>query len=132
MLDLRLYFKCHIPYIVNKIDIACWALYPLINRKSFLNISNKRIILKIIFHAIMFYEAPLWANSARCHIKNLQIAENKVLKMMYNLPWWYSTNSLHSLADVELVAVKLNRLTQNFNAKCLNSEFSHIYELGSL
>lgn len=131
ILDPKLKFKDHIPYIIDKIHKVTRLLYPLINRNSKLNIENKSLILKAVFHAMMFYAAPVWSTSAQCHTKKLQITQNKLLKMIHNLPWHHSTRRLHTLANVELVNNKIQRLTLNFNTRCLNSEFVHINELGS-
>lgn len=103
ILDPKMKFRDHIPYILNKINVLIRMLYPFINRNSRLNIVNKHIMLKTIFHGIMFYAAPVWAISAKCHIKKLQVSQNKLLKMIYNLPWHFSTNRLHELAHIELV-----------------------------
>lgn len=129
ILDPKFKFKDHIPYIINKLNNATRLLYPLINRNSKLNIENKRLIFKSIFHAIMYYAVPVWSTAAQCHIKKLQIAQNKLLKLIYNLPWHYSTQRLHSLANVELLNNKINRLTLNFYSRCLNSEMPHINEI---
>lgn len=129
ILDPKLNFKDHIPYITDKVKVLIRLLYPFINRRSSLSTANKKIILKSIFHAIMFYAAPVWSTSANCHIKKLQVVQNKLLKLIYDLPWFYSTHRLHILADVELVADRLKKLTENFNSKCISSEYAHINEL---
>lgn len=131
MLDQKMTFKEHIPYIVNKVNVLIRILYPFINRRSSLTIGNKKLILKSIFHAVIFYAVPVWSTSASCHIKRLQITQNKLLKLIYNLPWFFSTHRLHELADIEFVADRVNRLTQKFNSRCLNSDFIHINELAS-
>ena len=84
------------------------ALYPFINRNSKLNINNKKLILKSIFHPTMFYAAPVWAQIAKCHIKKLQASENKLLKLIFNLSWYFATHRLHFLTKPELVENKLD------------------------
>lgn len=64
-------------------------MYPFINRKSKLNTDNKLLIVKVIFHAILFYAAPAWQEVSACHVKKLQVCQNKLLKMIYNLPWHF-------------------------------------------
>lgn len=131
VLDMKLTYKDHISYIVNKSNILIRSLYPFINRNSALNIDNKMLILKLIFHAVLFYAAPVWAKSANCHLKRLQILQNKLLKLIHNLPRYYSTARLHQIANVQLVAVKIDKLSENFNARCSYSEYNHIIELAS-
>lgn len=130
-LDPKLTYKDHILYIINKCNILIRTLYPFINRTSALNIENKMLIFKLIFHGVLLYAAPFWATSANCHIKRLQTLQNKLLKLIFNLPRSYSTIRLHQIASVDLVAAKLDRLSKNFNAKCSHSEHIHIVELAS-
>lgn len=132
ILDPKMKFKDHIPYIVNKCNILIRVLYPFINRNSFLNISNKKLILKSIFHAVIFYAAPVWVTSAKCHLGKLQVVQNKLLKLIYNLPRLYSTSRLHQLAELDLVVDRLSKLTLTFNTRCLYSEYTHIMELVSI
>lgn len=129
VLDTKLNFNHHIPYLINKINKFTRILYPLISRNSELNIENKKMIIKAIFHPIMFYGCAVWSTSAKCHLSKLQVAQNKLLKMIFKLPWHYSTRRLHALANFELVYDKIDRLTQNFNRRCEYSQYTHINEL---
>lgn len=117
ILDKKLTFRDHISYIVNKSNILIRTLYPLLNRKSALNIENKMLIFKNIFQAVMLYASPVWADSANCHLKKLQII--------------FSTAILHQISNEDLVSIKINKITSNFNAKCYYSIYSHINELVS-
>lgn len=76
ILNQKLKFKSHIPYIIDKINELTRIMYSLINRNSKLSIENKKLILISVFHAIMFFAAPVWSSSAQCHIRKLQIAQN--------------------------------------------------------
>ena len=76
ILDPKLNFNNHIPYLLDKINKGIYIMCPLIGRKSFCNINNKKFILKSIFHPLIFYCTPVWATSAKCHLKKLQIAQN--------------------------------------------------------
>ena len=129
VLDTKLLFNTHISYIVDKINKTTRILYPLINRKSGLSIDNKKLLINAFFHPIMFYGTPVWSTSANCHIKKLQIAQNKLLKMIFMLPWHYSTRRLHTLAGFPTVKFKLNYLNENFIGRCLSSQYAHINEL---
>ena len=131
ILDIKLNFNEHIPYQLDKINKTTCLMYPLINRNSDLSTDNKKLIIKAIFHPIMFYCCPVWSNSAKCHINKLQIALNKLLKMIFRLPWHYSTRRLHIIANMEHFNEKLSRLTVNFIRKCELSQHSHINEISS-
>ena len=59
----------YIPYLLDKINKLIYIMYPLINGKRFLNIDNKKLVLKSIFHPLIFYCTPVWAISANYHLK---------------------------------------------------------------
>lgn len=129
ILDRRLNFKDHIPYVVDKLNKATRIMYPLINRKSDLNINNKKLIFKAIFQPIIYYCAPVWSSTANCHVKKLQIAQNKILKLILRLPWHYSTRGLHTLAGIDFVHVKIHKLTSNFKMRCQQSIYTHVNDI---
>ena len=131
ILDTKLTFNDHVSYIVQKCKNLIKILYPFINKASPLSKENKMLIFKAIFHAVMFYAAPVWAKSANCHIKKIQIMQNKILKLILNKPWYFSTVSLHQTSNVEFISEKLLRVTNNFNTKCIYSVFNHLTELAS-
>lgn len=131
IIDPKMKFKNHVQHTIGKVNTATRILYPFINRNSALSLENKMLVFKLIFQAMIFYAAPMWATSASCHIKLLQVAQNKILKLVYNLPWFYSTARLHTISNTDLVVSRLNKLTQNFNARCSWSQHSHIKDLSS-
>lgn len=69
VLDQKVIFKDHISHVINKVNVTLKILYPLINRRPNLSIENKILILKLIFHAILFYAAPFWYDAAECQLK---------------------------------------------------------------
>lgn len=129
VLDKKLNFGEHISHIVNKVNKITRIMYPLINRNSELNTENKKLVIKAIFLPIFYYCAPIWSSSANCHLYKLQVAQNKLLKMILNLPWHYSTQRLHALSGFELVKDKIQKITTNFQARCLSSRYKHINDL---
>lgn len=129
ILDTRITFKHHVSYIVDKFKRSIRILYPFINRKSQLSLGNKLIIFKVIFQSILLYAAPVWNGMANCHVKRLQIEQNKLLKMIYNLPRYFSTSRLHDFDNILLVIDRANCLTNSFEIKCQTSEYSHLNDL---
>lgn len=117
-LDKKLTFQERIRRTLHKISIATRMLYPFINRKSPLSDQNKIIIHKVIFQALLLYGCQVWGKCARCHVKKLQIQQNKLLKMMLNLPWHHSTSDLHSRANVELISDRIQKLIDTFLIRC--------------
>ena len=131
ILDQKLTFKEHISYIISKSNVLIKSLYPFINKSSSLNKENKMLIFKSIFHAVIFYAAPIWAKSAKCHLKKLQVLQNKLLKLIFNKPRLFSTARLHHIAEIDVVITKIEKLTINFYTKCSYSVYDIIAELAS-
>lgn len=106
-----------------------WTLHPFLNWRSKISITNQMYIIKSIFQAMIFYVAPMWAVITNSHINKLQAALNKILKIILNLPWQFSTSELHGRAYFELVAVGLKWLNKRFNDLCEHSMYSYINDL---
>lgn len=128
-LNTRLTFNDHVSHIVGKINLAIKLLYPLINRKSELNFENKICIYKSIFQPIALYACPVWGTCAKTHIKKIQVCQNKVLKLMLNLPWHFSTRRLHELSRTELIKTNISRISNNFYILCSHNENNLISDL---
>lgn len=106
--DKRLTFQFHVGHAIDKINKTIRLLYPIINRKSKLSNSNKLIIFKTIFRPSLVYGSSIWGKSASAHIKKIQICQNKLLKLLLNLPYYTGTLYLHSIANVPTVKQYLN------------------------
>jgi len=92
-----------------------------INRKSKLNYKNKILIYKNIFQPIILYAAPVWGTCSNCHIKKVQITQDRCLKIVLNKPHYYSTKRLHHHAKIKLVKDSITKQTQSFLTKCVSS-----------
>lgn len=112
--DKSLIYKDHITQTINRVNSLIKVLYPLINRKSQLSIENKLLIFKMIFQPVMSYAAPIFATGAKSHTTKLQIAQNKVLKIILNRWKFFSTKALHSLAKVGLIDSVISVLNNKF------------------
>lgn len=115
VLGKKLNFKKHIEYVIGKSNVAIRTLYPLISRKSQLNVKNKLLIYKLAIRPIFTYACPAFINIAKTHIKKLQILQNKTLRMVMNKSRFERTNDIHQEANVPLVSDYINKLTEKFN-----------------
>lgn len=130
-LDNKLSYGPHITSTKLKVSNCIRAIYPLIGKKSKLSTNNKMIIFKTIVRPIMLYASPVWMNAAHSHIKHLQIAQNKCLKIIYNLPWRYHTNALHELTNMPLIVNHLHEINNKFRGRCAFSDYQIIRDLAS-
>jgi hypothetical protein len=92
-------------------------MYPLINRKSSLNTKNKILLYKVGIRPILTYGAPVFSTAAKTHLKKIQTTQNKILKMILNVPWRTRTTRIHQQSKVPYIHEFLTKLTTRFQAK---------------
>ena len=108
-------FKKHIEYVRERANVAMKILYPLISRKSKLHLTNKLLIYKLAIRPIFTYACPAFINIANCHLKKLQIIQNKALRMILNKNRFERIQKIHEEAKVPLVKEYIDKLTTKFN-----------------
>lgn len=129
VLDKTLTFKNHTKNQCIKAQKYIKILYPLIHRKSTLNIKNKLLIYKSIFRPIILYASEVWGECAETYIKQLQITQNKCLKLIYNLPFFYSTRLLHEKCQITTISNALQNTKLKFISRCEQSNNQLIVNL---
>lgn len=130
-LDRKLNFKEHIATLRNKANRSIAALYPIIGRRSILDQRNKLLVYKSVIRPILTYASIIWKAAAQSNRKQIQILQNKCLKIIMRLPRRYPTNELHSLTNVPTIADFTNKINEKFNDKCALSAYRLIRELSN-
>lgn len=131
ILDKKLKYKDHIDYTILKCQKLIKILYPLINRKSKLNLKNKLLLYKSCFRPILSFGCPIWANCALSHLRKIQVMQNKMLKLILNVPYFFSTTKLHQITDIEYVQTYINKLSYKFYEMSAFSENPLVVELNN-
>lgn len=114
VLEKKLTFKKHFDYIIDRANVATRTLYPMISRKSRLNVTNKLMIYKLAIRPIVTYASPALVNISKTHIKRLQILQNKTLKMIMNKSRYERTVDIHQEAQVPMISDYISKLTEKF------------------
>jgi Reverse transcriptase (RNA-dependent DNA polymerase) len=114
IIDKAITLKPHIDYVIERANIAIRVLYPLINRKSKLDLKNKLAIYKLAIRPILTYACPAMRGIAKTHIKKLQVLQNKTLKMILNVSRYERTALIHEWAEVPMIDEYINKLTDKF------------------
>ncbi|KXJ68980.1 hypothetical protein RP20_CCG000718 [Aedes albopictus] len=117
-MDEKLLFDKHINGSVNKINGLIRSLYSLINRRSSLQLANKLLLYKCVFRPILTYACPVWNSCALSHLRRLQVKQNKLLKMIFDLHPWFPTNELHEIAEIETILEFVQKATNRFITSC--------------
>lgn len=118
VLDKRLTFKNHFSYVTEKAEKIIRILYGLINRKSKLKTKIKKTIYVTIIRPLLLYGCEVWRSVATSNIKKLQLVQNKILKLVYNKPRYYSTARLHRLSEIPLISQQINIKINKFISRC--------------
>jgi hypothetical protein len=129
MFDKRLTFRSHIEYSCSRALKFIRILYPLICRNSHLCRSNKLLLYKSIFRSILSYAVAVWIGCAKTHFAKLQRVQNKCLKIIHNLPFFYNTEKLHKLAGVPFLKEFCEKLNEGFERSCRLSDNNYIRNL---
>lgn len=132
IIDKKLNFGKHIEYSRKKANNALRSLRALLNRRSVLCHKNKNLIFKCVLRPILTYASPVWYNAAKCHLKKLQIIQNKCLKIINNKHWRYPTSRLHNESNYELFTEFIDRQNLNFFNRAHNSSYEIIRECTDL
>lgn len=111
-------FKIHFENSLSKIEKTTKILYPLIGRKSKLNLNSKLLLFKTVFRPILSYAAPVWRNAPKTHLKRLQVSQNKLLKLCLKTNLRAATAEVHQLTGIEMLEEHLDKTSSNFIRKC--------------
>lgn len=117
-MDGKLLFDKHINNSINKVKGLTRSLYTMINRRSSLQLANKLLLYKSVFRPVLTYGCPVWQCCAMSHLRRLQVKQNKLLKMIFNLDPWFPTDELHDIAETETLLEFFNKLTNKFKLSC--------------
>lgn len=122
VLDKRITLKTHIEFILNKCNNVVKLLYPLLCRKSKLSFFNKLLLYKAMILPIIIYGAPLILRIAKTNFKKLQVLQNKILKLILQVPMRFRTYRLHYLCKIEPLAEMFNKINLNYINKLIHIE----------
>ena len=76
---------------------------PLLERKSNLNLRNKRTVYNTIVAATMLYGVAAWEQPSKRNRNRIQVVQNKTLGTIANAPWHVRNTTLHRDVDVKTI-----------------------------
>lgn len=118
-MDKKLIWKQHIEETKKKAQRQIAILYPLINRKSKLDIKLKLIIFNSYIKPILTYGSPAWCFASKSTTSPLQIIQNKTMRQIVNAQWYIRNitiyRDLHQTTireDIRSLTTKAYKLAQ--------------------
>lgn len=130
-LDRTLNFNTHTNNRCNKtIGIMC-KLFPLLSRNSKINLQNKLLIYKLILRPVLTYACPIWSYISKTKYNQLQIVQNKCLRIITNSPKYTKIHHLHTTTNMPLIEDYIIKLTKKFFENCSFHENPYIRDIGN-
>ncbi|GFT15158.1 probable RNA-directed DNA polymerase from transposon X-element [Nephila pilipes] len=130
-LDTRLRFPSHINIICNKFKIKLFSLQPILRRKSKLTLKNKIIIYKLYLQPILSYACTIWGNTLKSNKNELQLHQNRAIRLITGAPTFIPRKILHDETDIESITQIIQKSAINFYRSLEHHENPTINSLSS-
>lgn len=123
ILDRKLNFSQHINCIVSKAIAKLINLYPIFKNK-FLSQKCKVILYKTFVLSGMLYACPTWSLTCDSNLNNLQVVQNKFLRIIGNYRRFTQINTMHNQLKINYVKDYIKKLSQSYFCKIKNHKSS--------
>jgi hypothetical protein len=130
ILDSKLLMRQNIENNISKARKATGILFPLMKKFSSVPQREKINIYRSYIRPILTYACPVFANAAKTHIKKLQIAQNKNLRMALSARFRTRIHLLHKISNIPYIENFISKLTENFYKNSAFSENRLVSRLG--
>ena len=117
-LTQTLNYSPHIKRQIGKAIGALIKLFPILSKESTLTTSTKILLYKTSIRSIISYAVPVWCSVSDSTYKQLQILQNKCLRVILNAPRRTPIKDLHCNIDIERLQEYLLHLSARFYTQC--------------
>ena len=128
-LDTKLTWDTHISTILQRSRHRFRQLYFLLNSKSAVPLTLKRLIYLTIIRPIWLYGCQIWGSASNSQIKRIQTFQNRVLRTISGAPWYIRNSLLHrdlQIPEVTEVLSATYRKLENAMRDHPNNLIAHI------
>jgi hypothetical protein len=109
MLDAKLRWKVRVKKKREELGLKYGKIYWLLGRKSTLCLHNKLVLYKQILKPIWTYGIQLWGCTKQSNIQIIQRFQNKVLRNIFDAPWYMRNSNLHGDLEIDTVDKEMKR-----------------------
>jgi hypothetical protein len=92
-------------------------MYWLLGRKSWLSLSNKRLLYKTILKPIWTYSIKLWGTASTSNIEILERFQLKALRMIVDAPWYVPKTLIQQDLQIPSVKEKISHYSSHYSAR---------------
>jgi len=114
LLDQEFTWRPHITAKKTQINHKLRQMHWLIGRKSKLTTENKLLLYKVILKPIWTYGVQHWGCSKPSNTKVIQRIQSKILRMVFNAPWYVSNKTLHESSGIPFVEDEIKRIRSKY------------------
>ncbi|ERL94528.1 hypothetical protein D910_11805 [Dendroctonus ponderosae] len=119
-------WRQHVKTTINKARARAATLYPLLNRRSQMNVRNKLLLIKSVIRPAMTYASTAWGYAAETYLRQLQATENKLLRMAIDAPWVVRNRQIYRDLEWEPLRDLLKRKAATTFEKAENHPFEEL------
>jgi hypothetical protein len=109
-LTATLNYTSHIKFTTDKALGMLVALFPLLSKESSLAMDTKLHLYKAVIRLMLKYAAPLWCSVSTSSLRQLEVIQNKCLRVVANAPPGTPLDRLRSTLGIEKIQSYSRRL----------------------
>ena len=128
VLDERLSWQPHIDRISEKLSKTCGMIFTL---RHYVPLSTIKLVYYSMFHSILQYSLINWGRSAKCHLHNIKILQNRFVRASLFHSRHYLLNVLYCefgvLKLADMIKMEYAKFLFKFNNNMLPEYFKHYF-----
>lgn len=129
-IDSKLTWKEHVYNTTKKSKRIMHEIYSLINTNSRLSTKNKLLLYNTVIRPVLTYGSTAWCSVSRSYLNNIQIIQNKCLRMATKLRKYNRICHVHEVAAQPTIEEHIIKTATKFYDKCRSHENPLINQLG--
>lgn len=130
-IDQHLTWQTHIKDVRNKANQKLASIYPLMISNQ-LSMETKISLYSSVIRPTFMYASPIWSNTAKTNLFQLQTLQNKALRLSSKLPMWTPCHELNETTNQIPLSNKLMKIATDFYTSVKNSPIPYIAKLADI
>ncbi|CAH2095610.1 unnamed protein product [Euphydryas editha] len=119
-MDRRLTWGDHIKHKRDELNNRFRNLLWLLGRQATLSLSNKIMVYCSILKPIWLYGIQIWGTACKSNIQIIQRAQNSMLRVIANAPWFVRNTEIHQHLSLPTVIEEINRYNSKHRKRLLS------------
>ncbi|KAJ4433641.1 hypothetical protein ANN_15951 [Periplaneta americana] len=121
-LDSKLTWNTHISNLVRRLRHKLYQVKHLLKGSSPLPLHLKRLIYFSLIRPIWMYGCGIWGSATNSQIRRIQTIQNRVLRLIVDVPWYIRNDNLHTDLNVPTVESTLRSSYTRLHQSMVNHQ----------